>query len=222
MLTLHDGGRRLPTAGRADAAGHWLWRHLNLDLAPGDRLAIVGPSGSGKTLLLRALAGLDALDAGTVALNGRTLGDWARPRYRAQVAYLPQTPALPEGTVEAALRQPFAFGVHAGKAFDHDAIAARLRALDRDADFSARTTDVLSGGERQIVAFLRTLQLGPRVLLLDEPTASLDAANTGRIEHLVTDWMDAHAERAVLWTSHDPAQLARVTDRRLDLADFEP
>lgn len=181
---------------------------------------MVGPSGSGKTLLLRALSGLDALDAGTVALDDRPLGDWARPQYRAQVAYLPQTPALPEGSVEAALRQPFGFGVHADKTFDRDAIAAQLRDLDRDAAFLDRTTDVLSGGERQIVAFLRTLQLGPRVLLLDEPTASLDAANTGRIERLVTDWMGASADRAVLWTSHDPAQLDRVTDCRLDLDDF--
>ena len=213
LLDIRDAGRRIDDG--------WIWQELSFRVAGGDRLAIVGPSGSGKTLLLRALAGLDRLDAGTIIFQGTALADLALPAYRARVVYLPQRPALLEGTVEANLRAVFDLDVHADKHYDADRIAGRLDILDRDAAFLERKTGVLSGGEQQMVAFLRALQVEPAVLLLDEPTASIDAANTRQIEALVADWLDADAGRAVLWTSHAPDQIARVTDRQIELGKDE-
>lgn len=213
-VALQDAARRV--------GDRWLWRRLTLRLRAGERLAVVGPSGSGKTLLLRALAGLDRLDEGVLIASGAPLRADALPAHRARVGYLPQTPALFAGTVADNLRAPFLLGVHAGRSFDPEAAHAALGRLGRSATFLDQAVDGLSGGERQVAQLLRAMQTSPRVLLLDEPTASLDSAAAVEVEALVADFLRADAGRAVVWTSHDVAQLDRVTDRRLDLADHAP
>ena len=210
LLSVREAGRRV--------GDRWIWRGLTFALDEGARLGLTGPSGSGKTLLLRALAGLDALDEGAVTFRGRSLADWSMPDYRAHVTYLAQAPALMEGTVEHALRSVFAFSVHQAKAYDPAWVRDHLALLGRDDGFLRRETRLLSGGEQQMTAFLRALQLGPDVLLLDEPTASLDERSTRRIEDLVAAWLDEAPGRAAVWTSHQPEQIDRMTTRRIDLA----
>ena len=195
----------------------WLWRDLELALAPGETLAITGGSGSGKTLLLRALAGLDPVDEGEIALDGRPLDAWPMPDYRAQVRYLPQKPVTIEGTVEDGLRFAFGLRVHRGAAFSRERALDLLARVGRDERFLAAQAASLSGGEGQLLALLRTLLLPPRVLLLDEPTASLDDATAHDVESLVADWLAARDDRAVVWTSHRDEQLSRVSRRRLEI-----
>lgn len=197
--------------------GRTLWRNLDLSLHAGERLGITGPSGSGKTLLLRTLAGLEPLQSGELKLDGRALAHWSMPAYRARVVYVPQRPALREGTVEAALRAPFAFRLHRGHAFPEGRVHTLLQALGRDDSFLRQRAERLSGGEAQIAVMLRALLIDPDILLLDEPTASLDAATVAIIEQLITHWIAEQPDRACLWTSHDRAQLERVTDRLLTL-----
>ncbi|MDZ7801815.1 MAG: ATP-binding cassette domain-containing protein [Trueperaceae bacterium] len=191
----------------------WLWRGLDIALAPGERLAVRGPSGAGKTLLLRALAGLEPLEEGVIRYRDRELVGTTMPSYRAQVVYLAQRPAAVAGTVEDALRLPFRFRVHHGRPFPRDAILADLAALGRDETFLRRPAERLSGGEAQLVALLRAFAIAPQVLLLDEPAASLDEEASDALEALVGAWLHADRSRAVMWTSHHAAQLARVTDR---------
>ena len=84
--------------------------------------------------------------------------------------------------------------------------------------FLERHASELSGGEAQIVALIRVLQLAPQVLLLDEPTASLDPESALASEALITAWFDASATaRAWVWVSHDTAQAARVGRRQLTM-----
>jgi putative ABC transport system ATP-binding protein len=201
----------------------WIWRDLSFALRPGEAVAVTGPSGSGKTLLLRALAGLDGVSEGEISLGGRAQRSWHMPAYRAQVLYLAQRPAMLAPTVEADLRRPFSLRLHRATPFPRDRALDLLATVGRDDAFLAQPSDTLSGGEGQIVALLRALLLDPRVLLLDEPTASLDDGTTRAIERLVTTWragvpaVGGDAGRAVVWTSHDDAQLERVTDGRIRL-----
>ena len=194
-----------------------LWRDLDLILHAGERLAVAGASGSGKTLLLRTLAGLEPLQAGDLIFQDRPLSDWSMPAYRARVIYVPQRPGLPEGPVENALRAPFHFAVHRQQRYSADHAQELLAMLGRDGTFLQQRTERLSGGEAQIVAMVRALLLDPDVLLLDEPTASLDAGAVAAVEALVIRWMREQPQRAWVWTSHDRKQLQRTSDRVLTL-----
>ncbi|MEO8984291.1 MAG: ATP-binding cassette domain-containing protein [Rhodanobacter sp.] len=194
-----------------------LWQGLDLVLHAGERLAVVGASGSGKTVLLRTLAGLEPVQTGELTFRERPLADWSMPAYRAQVVYVPQRPALPEGTVEAALQVPFGFRVHRHLRYPAQGARQLLARLGRDEGFLQQHTDRLSGGEGQIVAMLRALLIAPDVLLLDEPTASLDAQAVAAVETLVDGWLQEQPQRACVWTSHDRQQLQRISDRALVL-----
>ena len=195
-----------------------MWRDLSFNLSPGESLGLTGPSGSGKTLLLRTIAGLEEPDGGEVSLEGRSLNDWYPPAYRSRVIYFHQQPAFLEGSVEENLRAVFSFGLHRERAFDRAGILAKLSSLGKDGSFLDKPADRLSGGEAQLVAFLRGLQLNPTILLLDEPTASLDPETTTQVETLVAEWMTQKPDHAVVWTSHDPDQLNRLTTRTVPLS----
>ncbi|MBN1910453.1 MAG: ATP-binding cassette domain-containing protein [Pirellulales bacterium] len=212
LLEAQRVGRRHPD-GQA-----WLLKDVSIQVHPGEAVAVQGPSGAGKTLLLRALALLDPIDEGEIRFHGHCPRHHDVPDTRRQAIYLHQRPELTGPTVEAALRLPFTLAVHRGRDFDRPWIAERLERLGRDASFFAQPTSELSGGEQQIVALLRAMQLDPVVLLLDEPTASLDAQASGAIERLVLDWKaERPDQRAFVWVGHDTAQATRMTDRVIPL-----
>jgi putative ABC transport system ATP-binding protein len=220
-----DAGPTPPTAievrgiGRRDPEGEdWLIRDVSFVVNPGERLAVVGTTGAGKTVLLRALALLDPLHAGSISWQGRAVEGDAVPAYRRQVIYLHQRPALFVGSVEDNLRTPFTLKAHRGKRFDRDRVLELLDGLGRDAAFLGKSSRDLSGGEAQIVALLRAVQLDPAVLLLDEPTASLDNAPARAVEGLLDRWFAAgEGRRALVWVSHDLDQARRVTGRKLSM-----
>jgi putative ABC transport system ATP-binding protein len=195
-----------------------LLRGVCFDVRPGDRLAVTGPSGSGKTVLLRALALLDPLDEGSIEWQGRSLSGAAIPAYRKQVAYLHQRPALFEGTVEDNLAYPFTLESHRGKRFDRERVVGILETLNRDGSFLDKASRDLSGGEAQLVALIRCLQLDPVMLLLDEPTASLDIATSEAVEGILYRWqLEVPLKRATIWVSHDLEQARRMSSRRLQM-----
>jgi putative ABC transport system ATP-binding protein len=203
--------------GRRDpkSAG-WLIEDVSFAVNFGDRLGILGPSGAGKTVLLRALALLDPLDAGAIHWQGRSVRGDAVPAYRKQVIYLHQRPALFEGSVEDNLRYPFTLNAHQPRLFDRQRAVDHLASLGRGAAFLDKPSRDLSGGEAQIVAFVRAVQLEPAVLLLDEPTASLDPPTAQALETVLNCWLTARSdERALVWVSHDRDQSLRMTGRRI-------
>ncbi len=196
----------------------WLLKDLSIEIRQGDRIAIHGPIGAGKTLFLRALALLDPLDAGEIRWQGRRVLDHEIPNYRRQVGYLHQNPALVEGTAEDNLRLPFTLGVYRDRAFDAEHAVELLEHLGRDRSFLKRASADLSGGERQILALIRLLQLDPLVLLLDEPTASLDPETTRRATDLITSWAEGSgSNRTFVWVSHDDELTRRIANRQLRL-----
>ena len=197
-----------------------LWQGIDLELLAGERLALVGPAGCGKTLLLRQLACLDPLEAGQLWLRGRPPQAWGLPRYRARVAYLAQRPQAFAGTVAHNLAEPWTYRCHQGRRQGPRAESERwlawLGQLGRDRTFLDLDAERLSGGEAQLLALLRLLQLDPEVLLLDEPSAALDGATTRQLELVLQEWL-AGGERALILTSHDPDQVKRSCDRQLEL-----
>ena len=205
--------------GRRDRkSGVWLIRDISLAVRlrrpPGRPRAF----GAGKTVLLRALALLDPLDEGSIRWDGGPVRGEAVPGYRKQVIYLHQRPALLDGTVEDNLRHPFALAAHRDRAFDAGRVEDLLARLGRDSAFLAKNGRDLSGGESQLVGLIRALQLDPAVLLLDEPTASLDPATAAAVEGILGDWLAAEPDgRALVWVSHDAEQARRMTGRRLYL-----
>lgn len=201
---------------RRQLGDRWLWNDLSFALRPQERVGLIGPSGSGKTLLLRALVLLDPLQHGEVSFQGHCIKNQSITQYRTQVIYLPQRPAAFDGTVEDNLKRVFTLAAQTGT-YRRSLIERYLSALNRTPDFLDQSVRRLSGGESQILALLRALQLQPKVLLLDEPTASLDPDSTQQMEGLVDQWMSEDSQRACLWTSHDPQQIRRVTNRQINL-----
>ncbi len=217
ILETIELGRRAPGPGR------WLLRDLSLRIDAGERVIVVGPTGSGKTLLLRSLALLDPLDAGQLRWQGAPVPRQRLPEFRSRVLYLHQRPALIEGTVLENLKYPFSFAVHRRRQFDAMQAERWLRSLGRDTEFLTKSNRDLSGGEAQITALLRAMQLDPEVLLLDEPTAALDPDAVHAVEQCVMQWcQESPRARTIVWVSHNPEQAARMADRvvRMEAGQF--
>jgi thiamine transport system ATP-binding protein len=146
-------------------------RSVSFDVAPGELVALLGPNGSGKTTLLRTIAGLEAATHGQVRLDGADLS--GVPTRRRGIALMLQEAALfPHRTVFENIA--YAPLLRRAPRAEVDRIVTELVRLLRLAGFEDRAPDTLSGGERQRVALARTLAARPRVVLLDEPFASLD------------------------------------------------
>jgi putative ABC transport system ATP-binding protein len=126
---------------------------------------------------------------------------------------------LIEGTVEDNLRFPYSLKTFNDRRFDRGLVETLLGHAGKEHDFLSKRAGDLSGGEAQVVALIRTLQLNPDVMLLDEPTAALDPASSREVESLVQTWFDSGAQaRAFIWVTHDPEQAQRMCTTRLTMS----
>ena len=195
--------------------GRTLFRIPQLSLAAGEVVALLGPNGSGKTTLLRVLAGLRPPLAGAVELLGRPLSDYTPGDLaRRRAVVFAGRIDVPEGTVAehvALGRHPHTDWLGTLGPRDAAAIAAALVATGLS-EFRDRTLATLSDGERQKAALARALAQQPQLLLLDEPTAFLDA----RWRRELT-WQLRDAARrdgvALVFSTHDVRLAAAVADR---------
>jgi len=187
---------------------------VDLDVAGGEWVALVGPNGAGKTSLLRALAGT-VPSTGTVAVRGCHRADMSRRRWARLVAAVAQHPVLPPGLTAAEYvllgRTPHLGYLAAESAADVSAALAALERLDAGA-LATRPLGSLSGGERQRVVLARALAQGPEVLLLDEPTASLDIGHQQQVLDLV-DGLRRERGLAVVSALHDLTLAAQYAGR---------
>ncbi|WP_338740479.1 phosphate ABC transporter ATP-binding protein [Haloplanus salilacus] len=186
----------------------------SLAVENGETVAIVGPSGAGKSSFLRLLNRLDEPTGGTVYLDGTDYRTIPPERLRKRVGMVPQAPALREGTV----RENVTLGPRLrGEAIDEGRVEHLLDDVGLSGYADRRASD-LSGGEAQRVAIARTVINDPKVLLLDEPTASLDGESETAIERLLADLL-ATGERTVVLVTHDERQAERLADRAARFVD---
>ena len=187
-----------------DAGGRRLVDRVDADFRPHRRSVVMGANGAGKSLLLRLLHGLIRPSAGEVRWQGRPL---EREGRRGQ-AMVFQRPVMMRRSVLANLR--FALAVRGVGGAERTAREAEALRRARLGDLANRPARVLSAGEQQRLAVARALACAPRLLFLDEPTASLDPASTHAIEELIRE---AH-ERGVtiVLVTHDRGQARRLGD----------
>ena len=189
---------------------------VSVALRLGDCAALLGANGAGKTTLLRALLGFVRADRGEVRLDGALLAGQSRRAIARRVAYVPQThaPTFPYSVREivSMARAPAAgWGARLGPE-DEAAVSEALERLGLT-DFSERSYAGLSGGERQAVLVARALAQGADVLLMDEPTASLDLGQQARLMALLGQL--AREGRAVLMSTHQPELALRWFNRAI-------
>ena len=139
-----------------------------------------GPSGSGKSTLLRLFCRLEGVQGGEILFDGASIRDMAPAELRRCVAYVQQMPSLLPGTVRDNLLLPFSFKANHCLTPPSDLeLTAQLDSFLLSGVTLDSRADKLSVGQSQRVCLIRSLLLSPRVILLDEPTASLDAKSAG-------------------------------------------
>ncbi len=198
-----------PSTGKA-AHNNTFMLDIDLTLPGVGVTAIFGHSGSGKTTLLRCVAGLEKTDHGNLCINGDVWqnADTFLPTHKRPLGYVFQEPSLfPHLTVLGNLN----YAIKRADAVFNSALYDRVISIMGIEALLTRSPDQLSGGERQRVAIARALLIQPRLLLMDEPLASLDAARKQEIlpylERLRTEF-----EVPVLYVTHAMGEVARLAD----------
>jgi peptide/nickel transport system ATP-binding protein/oligopeptide transport system ATP-binding protein len=193
---------------------------VSLDLYPGETVALVGESGSGKSTVARCIARLVEPTSGEVTLGGVSLT--ALPRGELPEAYGdlqmvfqdPSSSLNPRMTVRTAIEEPLRLHFSLSRAEREDRVCQLIDAVELSSELLDRYPRQLSGGQRQRVGIARALAVEPKVILLDEPTASLDVSIRGQILDLLGR-LQREKGLAYLFITHDLQTVRAIADRVL-------
>jgi len=201
--------------------GHEAVRDVTTAFERTQLVAVTGPNGSGKSTLLKLVARVLAPMRGDVVFDGRRLRDWPPKEYAKQVGYLPQEPdpTFPMRAIDVVVsgRAPFLgrFGWESDADYDE---AERALATCDAAHLGGRYLDEMSGGERKRVFLARVLAARPKLIVLDEPLASLDLSHVLQFSALLRDIVD-RTGATVIYATHDLNWAAAYCDRMLVMQD---
>ena len=194
-----------------------LWRNLNLEVMPGEFLAVLGPNGTGKTSLLKTILGQQKLSSGSIEFLGGPVH-----RGDKRIGYIPQQKLLEQGTPLRA-RDLVAFGVNGNRwGLPTNSRAVRAKVADilesvGASDYANVPVATLSGGEQQRVRVGQSIAGDPRLLLCDEPLISLDLNHQRQVSELI-DEQRKRLNTAVVFVTHDVNPILPMVDRVLYLA----
>lgn len=196
-------------------------RNVSLRVSGGELVALLGPNGSGKTTLVRVALGVQTPIAGSALVQGRAAAEWSRRDLARVVGVVPQRE---DNLFPQRVRETVRLGRYPrlgafGREREADRVAVD-RALERSdvAGLADRWLSTLSGGEYQRVRIARALAQEPQLLVLDEPTASLDLRHEMELFELVRRLVDQQ-DLAALLVTHDVNLASRFADRLLLLSD---
>ena len=192
---------------RRSYGGRWRLDLPALEVHQGEFLAILGPTGAGKSTLLRLLHFLDAPEAGRVLYDGMPISFPASLEIRRSIGMIFQRPLMLSGSV----RDNIAFGLKVRGERDPRRVDDLLSRFNLT-HLARREARMVSGGEMQRLALARALASRPRVLLLDEPAASLDPGHVAVVEGIIRD---AHREAGttIVLATHNLGQARRLAQR---------
>ena len=196
---------------------HQVLSDISVSLDDGEILCVIGPSGSGKSTLLRIAAGLEAIQSGEILLDDQRLADATHspPPEQRSVGLVFQDHALfPHLTVA----QNVGFGLHDTQPAERDRRVSDLLGSVGLLDLAARYPDTLSGGQQQRIALIRALATNPRVMLLDEPFASVDTPLRRQLRQDARQGL-IQAGTSTIMVTHDPEEAMAMADRILVLVD---
>ena len=185
---------------------------VDLAIAPGQKMGVVGPIGSGKTSLLRIASGLIEPTSGQVLVGGIDVSHWHPDDLRQQVGIITQTPTLFTGTVAENIRlgNPGASDEEVIAAAEMAGVGDFVNQLENGLDTHLFERGAqLSGGQRQAICIARAVVGDPKILIMDEPTSSLDNASEQRLVERLAPWVK---ERTLVVITHRAPMLALVSD----------
>jgi ATP-binding cassette subfamily C protein LapB len=214
-IGLRDVGFAYPTPGFAHGEpGPRVLKGVTLNFQPGERVAVLGRIGSGKSTVLRLLAGLYQPTEGQVEVDGMDLRQIDPADYRARVGFVGQDPRLFNGTLRdnVLLDRPGADATRLAE-------VARVTGLERLVATHPQGWELpvgeagalLSGGQRQLVALARCLVMRPQILLMDEPTSSMDAQSEVAFLRQLKEAAAAQGACTLIMVTHRPAVLELVS-----------
>ncbi len=194
-------------------------RNISLSVSPASMTAVIGANGSGKSTLIRMLAGLLPPASGRILLDGKPLEDWP-PRLRArEIAYMPQVTSMvfPFRVLDVVLsgRTPHIPRFRLETRLDRERAIEALESTGA-AHLADRCVTALSGGERQMVILARALAQEPRLLMLDEPSTSLDLKHRAELMRTLARLRETRG-LSVIMITHDLQLTGSLFDRILAL-----
>jgi oligopeptide/dipeptide ABC transporter ATP-binding protein len=192
---------------------------VSFDLAAGETLGLVGESGCGKSTLIRSLLGLTPLTSGVVRLDGKNItnirgADFRRQRRELQIIFQDPYSALdPRQTVGSAIAEGLRVHNIVSKDQVRDEVRRLLTVVGLEVSSAERFPHAFSGGQRQRICIARALAVRPRVLMADEPVASLDVSVQAQIVNLLSDLREQYG-LSYVFVSHD-IRVVRQISRRI-------
>lgn len=198
---------------KKDFGSNQVLRGVELEVSEGEIYVIIGPSGQGKSTLLRIIDTLEVPTSGDVRIRDESLyshGDSHHQEIRKKIGMVFQNPAIFQGTVF----ENVAYGLRFRKISSgdlHERVSQTLREVGLEG-YEKRVARSLSGGEKQRVAFARTMVTRPEIILLDEPTSNIDPVTTEKIEDIIRYTRDTY-HTTIIMNTHDMVQGQRMGDR---------
>jgi iron complex transport system ATP-binding protein len=200
--------------------GRTIGRDVSFSLADGEVMCVLGPNGGGKTTLFRTILGLLLPHEGQILLDEKTLGSLTRQEIARRIGYVPQGHSAYFGYAVrdfVLMGRTAHLGIFSSPSKKDRAVAGQVLESLGIAHLAGRPVTEVSGGERQLALVARALAQEPRLLVLDEPTASLDFGNQVRVLERIAAL--ARTGIAILFSSHDPDHAFLCAQRALLLAE---